>query len=75
MHCRNCPLSYEPSGSDFLSPCLEEVDLMVKVVADDVQFNEWARDFLPQLFDPEFELSPGEVGLGSYVTLTKLILF
>ena len=48
---------------------------MVKVVADDVQFNDWARDFLPQLFDPEFELSPGEVGLGSYVTLTKLILF
>ena len=73
MQCRDCPLSYEPSGSDFLSPCLEEVDLMVKVVADDVQFNDWARDFLPQLFDPEFELSPGEVG--SYVTVTELILF
>ena len=46
---------------------------MVKVVADDVQFNDWARDFLPQLFDPEFELSPGEVG--SYVTVTELLLF
>src|SRR5215469_5610757 len=25
---RNCPLSYEPSGEDFLSSCLAEADLM-----------------------------------------------
>ena len=25
---RNCPLSYEPSGEDFLSPCLAEADFM-----------------------------------------------
>src|SRR5262249_33235026 len=24
----NCPLTYEPSGEDFLSPCLGEADLM-----------------------------------------------
>ena len=26
-----CPLSYEPSGFDFLSPCLQTADLMVQV--------------------------------------------
>jgi len=57
-----CPLNYEPSGSDFLSPCLQEVDLMVKVVeAEDNQFNDWVRRFLPQLFEDDFELEPGQV--------------
>ena len=59
---RACPLNYEPSGSDFLSPCLEEVDLMVKVVNEDNQFLDWVRKFLPQLFDEDFELEPGQVG-------------
>src|SRR5690554_2066108 len=30
-----CPLSYEPSGHDFLSPCLEEALLMSKVLEKD----------------------------------------
>ena len=34
---------------------------MVKVVEDDIQFLAWVREFLPQLFDPEFELIPAEV--------------
>ena len=28
----NCPLSWEPSGYDFLSPCLQEVDLMLSLI-------------------------------------------
>ena len=34
---------------------------MVKVVHEDEQFNEWVKKFLPQLFDEEFELEPGQV--------------
>ena len=29
---RNCPLDYEPSGEDFLSPCLAEADFMRRVL-------------------------------------------
>ena len=30
---RGCPIAYEPSGHDFLSPCLGEADLMRRVAA------------------------------------------
>jgi len=56
-----CPITYEPSGYDFLSPCLQEADLMVKVIKDQEQFKQWIQNFLPQLFDPEFDLQPGQV--------------
>jgi hypothetical protein len=29
---KNCPLAYEPSGEDFLLPCLDEADLMRRVL-------------------------------------------
>ena len=29
---RNCPLTYEPSGEDFLSPCLAEADVMRRIL-------------------------------------------
>lgn len=58
---KSCPLGYEPSGYDFLSPCLEEVDLMVKVLTSDEEFSRWLLQFSPQLLDPEFDLQPGEV--------------
>src|ERR1700693_5022044 len=29
---RSCPLAYEPSGEDFFSPCMEEADLMRRVL-------------------------------------------
>ena len=45
---RNCPLEYEPSGEDFLSPCLGEADLMRRVLAKD-EFTHWLKTFLPQL--------------------------
>ena len=45
---RNCPLSYEPSGEDFLSPCLAEADFMRRVL-DPLSFARWLSAFLPQI--------------------------
>ena len=45
---KNCPLAYEPSGEDFLSPCLMEADLMRRVMERD-QFSSWLSEFLPQI--------------------------
>jgi len=44
----NCPLAYEPSGEDFLSPCLMEADLMRRVLSQEA-FSEWLGSFLPQI--------------------------
>lgn len=41
-----CPLGYEPSGQDFLSPCLAEADLMRRTLAGR-DFASWLRRFLP----------------------------
>jgi hypothetical protein len=48
LHDRNCPLAYEPSGEDFLSPCLAEADFMRRVLAPPA-FAHWLSDFLPQI--------------------------
>ncbi|MBQ4805297.1 DUF2891 domain-containing protein [Aquimarina sp. MMG015] len=56
----NCPIGWEPSGYDFLSPCLEEVDLMRKVL-DKPSFDKWVDDFMPQLKKPDFAIPVGEV--------------
>ena len=45
---KNCPLAYEPSGEDFLSPCLGEADLMRRVLPS-AEFARWLRAFLPQI--------------------------
>ncbi len=45
---KNCPLAYEPSGEDFLSPCLGEADLMRRVLPSH-EFAAWLRTFLPQI--------------------------
>jgi hypothetical protein len=45
---RDCPLAYEPSGEDFLSPCLAEADLMRRVLPP-VDFARWLGGFLPRL--------------------------
>ena len=44
----NCPLAYEPSGEDFLSPCLMEADLMRRVLPQEA-FSQWLSSFLPQI--------------------------
>jgi hypothetical protein len=43
-----CPLTYEPSGEDFLSPCLGEADVMRRVLPH-TQFAKWLADFMPQI--------------------------
>ena len=43
---RDCPISYEPSGQDFLSPCLAEADLMRRVLPA-AEYATWLRAFLP----------------------------
>src|SRR5262245_1400680 len=45
---KSCPLSYEPSGEDFLSPCLGEADLMRRVLPSP-EYARWLRTFMPQL--------------------------
>jgi len=45
---KNCPLAYEPSGEDFLSPCLGEADVMRRVLPP-AQFATWLQGFMPQL--------------------------
>jgi hypothetical protein len=45
---RGCPLAYEPSGEDFLSPCLAEADVVGRVLPAR-EFATWLDGFLPQL--------------------------
>jgi Protein of unknown function (DUF2891) len=45
---KNCPLAYEPSGEDFLSPCLGEADLMRRVLSSE-ETARWLRKFMPQI--------------------------
>ncbi|WP_299335440.1 DUF2891 domain-containing protein [uncultured Psychroserpens sp.] len=55
-----CPLTWEPSGFDFLSPCLEEAALMKRVLPSE-EFKMWLNDFLPQLKNEKFSLDTGKV--------------
>jgi hypothetical protein len=43
---RNCALGYEPSGEDFLSPCLAEADFMRRVLPP-AAYADWLAKFLP----------------------------
>jgi hypothetical protein len=45
---KNCPLAYEPSGEDFLSPSLGEADVMRRVLSP-AEFVTWLREFMPQI--------------------------
>jgi hypothetical protein len=51
---RACATAYEPQGTDFLSPCLAEADLMSRVM-DREHFVPWLNAFLPPLYSPEFQ--------------------
>ncbi len=46
LHDVRCPIDYEPSGEDFLSPCLAEADVMRRVLPGD-EFTRWLAAFLP----------------------------
>lgn len=52
---KGCPLSWEPNGQDFLSPCLAEADLMRRVLPAE-RYAKWLGEFLPT-----FSLTPAEV--------------
>jgi len=56
----HCPLSWEPSGFDFLSPCLEEASLVRRIYGP-AMFKKWLDKFLPQLENPEFNMEPAIV--------------
>jgi hypothetical protein len=45
---RACPLAYEPSGEDFLSPCLAEADAMRRVLPPK-EFATWLTAFMPKM--------------------------
>ncbi len=45
---RNCPLAYEPSGEDFLSPCLAEADTVRRILPA-AEFARWFEAFLPEV--------------------------
>jgi len=58
---RDCPIGWEPSGFDFLSPCLQEASLMSKVLPPE-DFSTWLADFLPELAtNPDKLLQPAKV--------------
>lgn len=56
----NCPIEWEPSGFDFLSPCLAEVDIMRRVLPKQA-FRLWMKDFMPQLRNKDFMMEVAEV--------------
>lgn len=43
-----CPIDYEPSGQDFLSPCLAEADLMRRILKP-AEYARWLTSFFPTL--------------------------
>jgi hypothetical protein len=68
---RDCPLDYEPSGEDFLSPCFAEADL-VRRILEPTAFAAWLGAFLPQIpfeasaawLEPAIVTDPADPKLG-----------
>ena len=58
---RACPLNYEPSGEDFLSPCLAEADVVRRALPPK-EFAAWLRRFLPSgvTLHPEVVTDPSD---------------
>lgn len=55
-----CPLAFEPSAHDFLSPCLAEADLMRRILPVD-EFTPWVDGFLSGLTHSSAILDPAVV--------------
>ena len=49
----NCPLNWEPSGTDFLSPCMEEIGIMSRILPEK-EFLSWLRKFNNNIFKKDF---------------------
>ena len=57
---KNCPIGYEPSGEDFLSPCLAEAVVMRRVLPQK-EFVAWFDRFLPHVnLKPEVVTDPSD---------------
>lgn len=56
----DCPFNWEPSGTDFLSPCMEEIGIMQRVLPEKTFLN-WLRKFAPALFDRKFKWEVAKV--------------
>ena len=56
----NCPFTWEPGGYDFLSPCLEEAVIMLRVLPEK-EYKKWINKFLPKLTKSDFDLALGIV--------------
>jgi hypothetical protein len=56
-----CPLAYEPSGEDFLSPCIAEADVVRRVLPPK-ELATWLRRFLPSgvVLRPEIVTDPSD---------------
>jgi hypothetical protein len=52
---KNAPVTYEPGGYDFLSPSLEEADLMRRVLPA-AEYRQWLYQFLPGLFEKDIKI-------------------
>lgn len=57
---KDCPFAYEPNGTDFLSPCMEEIRIMEYSLGTK-GFLSWLKNFAPQLFKKNFTWEPGKV--------------
>lgn len=57
---KNAPFDWEPSGTDFLSPCMEEIGIMQRIMPEK-EFLKWLKDFAPGLFDKNYNWEPGKV--------------
>lgn len=59
----NYPVTWEPNGSDFLSPCLVEADLMRRIMKPR-KFQKWFNNFAPAIIEEEADnlLKPAIVG-------------
>jgi len=58
---QGCPINWEPGGFDFLSPCLQEASLMMKILPEE-EFIPWLDTFLPGFREhPENYLKLAEV--------------
>lgn len=49
----NCLLNWEPSGTDFLSPCMEEIGIMSRILPEK-EFLSWLKKFNNNIFKKDF---------------------
>jgi hypothetical protein len=50
----NCPINWEPSGTDFLSPCMEEIGIMSRILSEK-EFLLWLKKFNKSIFKNDFD--------------------